>query len=357
MPSLSLKSISKSFGSTLVINNVTLDIADGEFFFLLGPSGCGKSTLLRIIAGLESPDSGDLLFDATSQLSIPANQRNIGMVFQQYALWPHMTVTQNVSFGLRVRNVANQLLTDKVAAALKTVRMSDFAERYPSQLSGGQQQRVALARALAFEPEIILLDEPLSNLDAKLRVEVRNEIREIRRTFKRTMVYVTHDQEDALKLADRVAIMDRGTIRQIGTPEDLYYRPKDLFVATFIGSANILPGVTTVREDKAVVEIDGDEGTRPTVETSPAGAQLAPQSKVVCVIRPEAFSLKDRELPGISATIIDVTFGGSNDIVQARLDSGQLVSAAIIRDRGPSASTGQKVLLHYDPASVLTFAQ
>lgn len=241
MATVTLSHINKSFGSTRVVSDVSLTVAGGEFFSLLGPSGCGKSTLLRVIAGLEVADSGSVSVDGVPIDSTPPQKRGIGMVFQQYALWPHMTIAQNVRFGLETQALTNKERDARMERALDRVQMAQFKDRYPHQISGGQQQRVALARALAMQPSIILLDEPLSNLDARLRTEIRQELSELHQTLGTTMIYVTHDQEDALSLSSRMAIMNHGAIEQVGSPEDVYRNPTSCFTAQFIGDANLVP--------------------------------------------------------------------------------------------------------------------
>jgi putative spermidine/putrescine transport system ATP-binding protein len=241
MGTIKLESLSKQFGSQQVVKGIDLEISSGELFFLLGPSGCGKSTLLRMIAGLETPTSGEIYLDGTPITNFPPHKRGIGMVFQQYALWPHLTVHGNVAFGLHAKGATRSEIAHRVNEVLEQVHLQEFEKRYPHELSGGQQQRVALARALAPNPGVILLDEPLSNLDTRLRDSIRQELAEIHSRLKVTMIYVTHDQEDALALADRVAIMKDGVIRQVGTPFSLYKEPIDLFVGSFMGPTNLLP--------------------------------------------------------------------------------------------------------------------
>ena len=236
------QNIAMSYGKNVVLRDINLVIEPGEFFALLGPSGSGKSTLLRLIAGFNHAQSGRLLINGADISGVPPWLRNVGMVFQNYALWPHMTVRQNVAFGLEERRLPKNLIAEKVRAALALVNLSEYGERRPSQLSGGQQQRVALARTIAIEPQVLLLDEPLSNLDAKLRVQMRTELRALQRKLGITTVFVTHDQEEALTTADRIAVMDQGVIQQIGTPMDLFDNPANRFVANFVGSINLLPG-------------------------------------------------------------------------------------------------------------------
>ena len=235
MVGVTIENVTKRFGDVAAVEGVTLEIARGELFFLLGPSGCGKTTLLRMVAGFYTPDVGRIVFDDRDVTNVPPHKRNTGMVFQNYALWPHLTVEENVAYGLDVRDVSASERKDRVAKALETVRMQRYAGRSPNQLSGGQQQRVALARALVIEPDAVLLDEPLSNLDAKLRLEMREEIKRIHETIGITMIYVTHDQKEALSMADRLAVMKDGRVCQTGDPRAIYNHPRSAFVAGFIG--------------------------------------------------------------------------------------------------------------------------
>ena len=239
-----IKNISKSFGAHLAVNNATIDINAGEMFFLLGPSGCGKTTLLRMLAGFESPTSGQIFFNDDDVTNIPPNQRQTGMVFQGYALWPHMTVYENIAYGLRIQKKSPNEIKSLVNDALDSVELSGLQNRRPNALSGGQQQRVALARALVVRPRVLLLDEPLSNLDAGLRASMRLEIREICKKSNITTIYVTHDQKEALAIADRIALMRNGFLEQVGSPEDLYNSPKNEFVASFLGETNLIKGDT-----------------------------------------------------------------------------------------------------------------
>src|SRR5947209_1508969 len=245
MARLELMNLSKHYGEQAAVADVTLDVAEGEFLVLLGPSGCGKTTTLRMIAGLVEPSGGHARIGGADITYLPPWRRNTGMVFQSYALFPHMTVAENVAFGLEMRKLAKADIASRTREALRLVRLEGFANRPPRQLSGGQQQRVALARALAIRPDVLLLDEPLSNLDAKLRAEVRIEIRELQRQLGLTTIMVTHDQEEALTVADRLVVMADGEIRQIGTQRDLYERPADRFVAGFVGRSTFLKGRVT----------------------------------------------------------------------------------------------------------------
>ena len=272
MTSIRLDHLTKRFGDTVALDDVTLTIEPGELFFLLGPSGCGKSTLLRAIAGLHAPTSGRIYFNDRDVTPLATERRNAVMVFQSYALWPHMTVAQNVAFGLGVRGIKGADQTVRVEDLLRLTRMDPYARRKPNELSGGQQQRVALARALAVRPDCLLLDEPLSNLDAQLRHEMRTEIRRICKSAGFTAVYVTHDQKEALSVADRIAVMNNGRLAQVGTPQDLYLRPASRFVASFIGPTNFLPGALVGRPDAPYVSLR-PEHLRPVGRLQrPAGA-------------------------------------------------------------------------------------
>ena len=281
-----LRDIAKQFGNTTAVDRVSLEIGDGELFTLLGPSGCGKTTLLRLIAGFYQPDGGEIRFGDRRVDGLPPYARNIGMVFQNYALWPHMTVRGNVTYGLRLRRLAAREIERRLAAGLARVNLAGLEDRYPGQLSGGQQQRVALARALVLNPDILLLDEPLSNLDAKIRVQVRGEIRALQRDLGITTVYVTHDQEEALSMSDRVAVMRDGRVQQVATPKALYERPVNRFVADFVGTNNFIPGVCKERFDShAIVE------TPLGAIRARAASDITPGSACVLAVRPENVAL------------------------------------------------------------------
>lgn len=259
-PHLTIRHLSKSFGKTEVLHDISLEIAKGSFMTFLGPSGCGKTTMLRTIAGFYKPDSGDITIGERVINDVPSHQRNAIMVFQDYALFPHMTVQENVSYGLRIRGLDSHEIQDRVKRTMEYLGILGLEKRSPSQISGGQQQRVALARALVMEPEVLLLDEPLSNLDAKLRMNIRSELRQLQQRFGITTVYVTHDQSEALALSDEIAVMSGGRVIQVGSPLDIYFRPATEFVADFIGTANIIRG--RVREASAegvTIEADGND--------------------------------------------------------------------------------------------------
>jgi iron(III) transport system ATP-binding protein len=281
---ITVKDLTKRFGPLEVVSHVGFSIEEGELFTLLGPSGCGKTTLLRLIAGFYAPDEGEVQFDGQVVNDRPPHERGIGMVFQNYALWPHMTVSQNVGYGLKLRKRPAAEIAERITAVLEKVKLGGLGERYPGQLSGGQQQRVALARALVLNPKILLLDEPLSNLDAKIRIQVRAEIRKLQKELGITTVYVTHDQEEALTLSDRIAVFNQGKVFQVGPPKALYERPENRFVADFIGINNLFDGT--------VVSVDAASG-RLRVETRFGELSTVPNHRfsvgdrcVVCV-RPE----------------------------------------------------------------------
>ncbi|MFT3828803.1 MAG: ABC transporter ATP-binding protein [Opitutaceae bacterium] len=255
MTPIGIHEVGKRFGAAVALETLSLTIQPGELFFLLGPSGCGKTTLLRCLAGFETPDTGTIRFGENDVTRLPPHERNTGMVFQSYALWPHLTVEENVAFGLEERRVPAAEIATRVAQALEAVQMGAYARRKPNQLSGGQQQRVALARALVVRPRCLLLDEPLSNLDARLRTELRGEIRRVCKQHQLTTVYVTHDQREALAIADRLAVMEAGRILQIGTPREVYARPVSAAVARFIGETTLLPGrIVGGEQGKLVVD-------------------------------------------------------------------------------------------------------
>lgn len=288
MVEVRLENIVKTFGETVALKGISLHIKHGELFTLLGPSGCGKSTTLRIIAGLDLPDSGKIWFDKDEVTYLSSSERGAVLVFQNYALWPHMSVFDNVAYGLKIKKLPKDEIEKKVKWALELVKLTGFEDRYPTQLSGGQQQRVAIARALVVEPKLLLLDEPLSNLDAKLRLEMRSEIRRIQRELGITVIYVTHDQEEAMAISDRIAVMNVGTVEQVGTPKDIYENPRTEFVASFMGKTNVIPA--------RVVERDGDRVVVEFEHFRLDGLTYTEKSdNVVIVIRPERISLKPVE--------------------------------------------------------------
>ncbi|MFZ9447480.1 MAG: ABC transporter ATP-binding protein [Alphaproteobacteria bacterium] len=336
MARLELDALSKRYGEFNAVREVSLDVADGEFLVLLGPSGCGKTTTLRMIAGFVTPSGGTIRIGGGDVTALPPWKRNSGLVFQSYALFPHLTVAQNVAFGLEMRKLARDDIAARVAAALRRVRLGHLAERRPRPLSGGQQQRVALARALAIRPDVLLLDEPLSNLDAKLREEVRVEIRELQRQLGLTTVMVTHDQEEALTVADRLVVMSEGEVRQIGTQRDLYERPADRFVAGFVGRSTFLEG----RVDAAGHFVTaGGLGLRCPPGARPGAAVMA--------LRPERMALGlaplglDNDLPG---TVEFVSYLGAALDLRVRLSDTDRVTVQLAnRQDGLVPEVGARV--------------
>jgi multiple sugar transport system ATP-binding protein len=345
MASVLIRDCKKAFGTTYVIHGVDITIPDGEFVVLVGPSGCGKSTLLRMIAGLENITAGEIRIGDRIVNNVPPKERDIAMVFQNYALYPHMTVAANMGFSLKLRGAPKTEIDSRVKRAAEILGLMPFLERYPRQLSGGQRQRVAMGRAIVRDPQVFLFDEPLSNLDAKLRVAMRTEIKELHQRLKTTTVYVTHDQIEAMTMADRIVVMHDGIVEQIGAPLELYDRPDNLFVAGFIGSPamNLIKGTVRVN-GKAEVEAPG--GVRLPVATAPAGADGRP---VVYGVRPEHFTLAP---DGAEAEIQVVEPTGSEIQVAARLGNDDIV--AVFRERH-QFQPGDKIKLKPDPGLVHLF--
>jgi putative spermidine/putrescine transport system ATP-binding protein len=320
MAFLTLTSVKKLFpGGVAAVEDFNLDVARGEFVSFLGPSGCGKTTTLRMIAGFERPSSGSITVDGKDITNKPPNQRNVGMVFQSYALFPNMTVADNIGFGLKVRKRPKADIARKVSELIELMHLTGRADRYPWQMSGGQQQRVALARALAIEPQVLLLDEPLSALDAKIRIVLRKEIRSIQRQLGITTVYVTHDQEEALSLSDRVVVMNEGHIEQIGVPSEIYNFPTTAFVASFVGTLNLV-SAGVIDASAGRVSVAGQE-----VHTNRAITGAGPDAVVTLALRPEGISLGDGPEGSnrVRGTIEDINFLGS--IVRIRMHLGDVV--------------------------------
>ena len=317
----------KKYGDNVIIPDLNLDIHEGEFFTLLGPSGCGKTTLLRMIAGFNSIEGGSFYFGDQMINDLDPAKRNIGMVFQNYAIFPHLTVRKNVEFGLKNKKFPKDRIREQSEKFMKLMQIADYADRMPDRLSGGQQQRVALARALCIEPDVLLMDEPLSNLDAKLRVEMRTVIKNIQHNVGITTVYVTHDQEEAMAVSDRIAVMNGGVIQQIGSPKALYQRPANLFVATFIGRSNVMHGRLAVVDGKAWLCMPGGYRTLlPTVRP-----ERLQEQDVVISVRPEELLLnRSAEEGGMRATVEDAVFLGLNTHYFVRLESGE--EAEIIQE-------------------------
>lgn len=301
--SIGIDNVVKKYGDLTIIPDLSVHIKNGEFFTLLGPSGCGKTTLLRMIAGFNSIEGGTIKFDDTVINDIPAQKRNIGMVFQSYAIFPHLTVRQNVEYGLKIRKMSKDEMKKKVDEILKVVKIEEYQDRLPERLSGGQQQRVALARAIVIHPQVLLMDEPLSNLDAKLRIEMRSAIRDVQKQVGITTVYVTHDQEEALAISDRIAVMKLGVIQQIGTPQDIYARPYNAFVSTFIGHSNLFYGTVNIDGRKKKVTFRNGY----SVEIPNLSDEVKDGEEVVVSVRPEEFSINSE---GLDCEISSRTFLG-----------------------------------------------
>ena len=332
---IQIDNVTKAYGKNIVIQGLSAEIQPGEFFTLLGPSGCGKTTLLRMIIGFNSIEGGEIRVDGKVINQIPTNRRNMGMVFQNYAVFPHMSVRDNVTYGLKTRHVPKAERYKRADEILKLVKIDDYADRMPMQLSGGQQQRVALARAIVIQPEVLLMDEPLSNLDAKLRVEMRNVIKRIQRQVGITTVYVTHDQEEALAISDRIAVMHGGVIQQIGTPKHIYQRPANEFVSSFIGLSNF------VDAENENGTLDFGCGYRVPMST------LRPDAgrKVCVAVRPEEFLIRSAEEPGIPATVRSSVFLGMTQHYFLTLGEEKEIEVVVPSDRSDLIPDGEKVSL------------
>ena len=317
-----IKNAKKQYGETVIIPNLNVDIKEGEFFTLLGPSGCGKTTLLRMIAGFNTIEGGEFYFNDTLINNMNPGKRNIGMVFQDYAIFPNMTVRKNVAFGLKNRKTPKDVVQEQTDKFLKLVHVGDYGDRMPDKLSGGQQQRVALARALVIQPDVLLMDEPLSNLDAKLRVEMRTAIKNIQHSVGITTIYVTHDQEEAMAVSDRIAVMEGGVIQHIGTPKDIYQRPANLFVSTFIGRSNVLKGELLIKDGIPQMKLGAYEVPMTNVQP-----QFAKDQAITISVRPEEFLMSTDTAKGIRATVEDSVFLGLNTHYFMRLDDGSEVES------------------------------
>lgn len=316
-----IKHALKKYGDNVIIPDLSLDIREGEFFTLLGPSGCGKTTLLRMIAGFNSIEGGDVFFGEKRINDLDPAKRNIGMVFQNYAIFPHYTVRKNVEFGLKNKKFPKDKIKTQSEKFMQLMQIDQYADRMPERLSGGQQQRVALARALCIEPDVLLMDEPLSNLDAKLRVEMRTVIKNIQHSVGITTVYVTHDQEEAMAVSDRIAVMKAGVIQHVGTPKSIYQRPANLFVATFIGRSNVIKGKLVVDGGKTYLETLS--GYRAEIHTVRPEQQK--EQEITLSVRPEEFLLDRDSTEGISAIVDDCVFLGLNTHYFVHLSSGEEV--------------------------------
>jgi putative spermidine/putrescine transport system ATP-binding protein len=354
VPALSLRRLRKAFGATVAVDSVSLDAAPGEFLSLLGPSGCGKSTVLRMVAGLVEPDEGHVVLAGEDITGIPVHRRHLGLVFQSYALFPHMTVFENVAFGLRRRGVDDAELRSRVERMLDLVRLGPLGGRHPRELSGGQQQRVALARALVTEPSVLLLDEPLSNLDALLRDEMRVELKRLQERLGTTMVFVTHDQAEALTLSDRVVVMESGRVEQVGKPEEVYRRPATPFVARFMGRANFLSGTVAERDAAGVlVALDGGLSVRACARDGVGTGQ-----RVQMAIRQESIRLVPAGLApagagnSFAATVVFHAFAGQAHQYVLQLADGRELEVATPGSE-PSLARGDHAAVEWAPEDVI----
>ncbi|HHU23935.1 MAG: ABC transporter ATP-binding protein [Bacilli bacterium] len=345
--SIKIEHAIKRFGKKTIIPDLSLEIKKGEFFTLLGPSGCGKTTLLRMIAGFNTIEGGDFYFDDLRINNIPAFKRNIGMVFQNYAVFPHMTVEGNVGYGLKQRKIKNPEYDELVDQVLQDVHIEELKDRYPAQMSGGQQQRVALARAIVIQPNVLLMDEPLSNLDAKLRVEMRLAIKRIQKQKGITAIYVTHDQEEALAMSDRIAIMNFGVIQQVGTPIEVYSHPSNYFVATFIGHSNTFNGWIKIEKGKKYLELDAGH----KIEINDLIDSVENEQTIKMVVRPNEIEFSDEGIKGI---IFEKIFLGAEIRYTVKLESGQLIEIhKEIKDKMYEA--GDEIFFGFDPSLANVF--
>jgi multiple sugar transport system ATP-binding protein len=345
MASVAIRDVRKAFGATAVIHGVDISIRDGEFVVLVGPSGCGKSTLLRMIAGLENITGGEIRIGDRVVNRLPPKERDVAMVFQNYALYPHMTVADNMAFSMKLRGAPKSEIDERVNRAAAILGLSQLLERYPRQLSGGQRQRVAMGRAIVRDPQVFLFDEPLSNLDAKLRVQMRTEIKELHQRLKTTTIYVTHDQIEAMTMADKIVVMHDGHVEQIGAPLELYDRPDNLFVAGFIGSPamNMIKGRISLN---GKASFDAPAGVKFLLSTAPAGSNGRP---TIYGVRPEHFSLSD---DGVDAVVQVVEPTGSELQVVAKVGENEII--AVFRERH-QLKPGDKIRLKPDPRLIHLF--
>lgn len=343
---VSVAEITIAYGDTVPVRDLSLDIRAGEFLSLLGPSGCGKTTTLRAVAGFVTPVAGDIRIGGQSVINVPPNRRSIGMVYQDYALFPHMTVTDNIAFGMKMRGFPRAEIARRVPQLLAQLQLSTFGARYPKQLSGGQQQRVALARALAFHPGVLLLDEPLAALDKQLRNDMQFELRKLQREVGITTIFVTHDQEEALSLSDRIAVLHEGRILQVGTPHEVYKFPCCRFVAEFVGEANMLPGAIVGSGRDAVLQIDGLQGTHRLSAAHESGA-------VSVLLRPEKLRLHTagETVPShhnaLRGRVSNSVFVGTSLKYQVRIESGRVLRVDSHGDREQPADIGEDVALSW----------
>ena len=342
----------KKYGDNVVIPDLNLHVNKGEFFTLLGPSGCGKTTLLRMIAGFNSIEGGDFYFNERRINDLNPAKRNIGMVFQNYAIFPHLTVRKNVEFGLKNKKFSKEEIDERATKFLKLMQIEHLADRMPDRLSGGQQQRVALARALSIEPDVLLMDEPLSNLDAKLRVDMRTIIKKLQHEVGITCIYVTHDQEEAMAVSDRIAVMNKGVIQHIGTPKNIYQRPANQFVSDFIGRSNQLCANLAIKNDLPHIEVLGYSVALPGVKAE----HVNNQSVVVCA-RPEEILMQKEGMEGIPAVVEDYVFLGLNTHYTLRLEDGREVESIEESKIDSIIPVGTKVSLAINTEKVNVFTE
>ncbi len=362
MSFLSLKNIAKNYGATIAVSDLSLDIERGEFFGLLGASGCGKTTTLRMIAGLETPDAGAIEFDGQDITRLPSERRGFGMVFQNYALFPHLNVFENVAFGLRARHRPRTEIAERVANALQLVRLPGYEKRRVDELSGGQQQRIAIARAIAIEPALLLFDEPLSNLDIALREETRGELRELVARLGLTAVYVTHDQEEAFALCDRISVMSEGRIMQTGSPRELYERPQLIRVARFLGRNNLIEATSSNKSDGEFTEFQTRQGAHSlhvSTVTRDASHNASPQESVTLAIRPEHVRLSAANPPAktmqtnaniLDAHVREINFTGATTSV--KLDADGLLLEALVLQLNNDLGVGDACAVELPPQHI-----
>ncbi|WP_087001279.1 ABC transporter ATP-binding protein [Rhizobium sullae] len=353
---LQIRGIRKEYGPVVAVHDVNLDVRRGEFLTFLGPSGSGKSTTLYILAGFENPTKGDIALEGQTLLAMPSHKRNIGMVFQRYTLFPHLTVGENIAFPLKVRRKSKAEIDAKVKEMLRLVRLEGFEDRKPVQMSGGQQQRVALARALAYDPPVLLMDEPLSALDKKLREEIQHEIRRIHQQTEVTILYVTHDQEEALRLSDRIAVFSKGAIDQIGTGPELYASPRTRFVAEFIGDSDFIScDLLSSFNGQATISLGGDA----VFNQIPVHGNAASGAKAALMLRPERIRLSRSQgtASSLAATVSDITFLGNNIHVSTKTVAGEALAVRLPfgHEAISGLSRGDHVHLDFDPGAAHVF--
>lgn len=346
MAVLELKNISKSFGETKVLKNISLSVAEGEFITLLGSSGCGKTTTLRIIAGLETPESGTVTLHGVDVTNFDPNKRDVNTVFQSYALFPHMNVEKNVAYSLKLRKVPKNEIKEKVNAMLKLVQLEDFKERMPQELSGGQRQRVAIARSLVANPKVLLLDEPLGALDLQLRRQMQTELKKLQQKLGISFIYITHDQEEAVNMSDRIAVMREGRFEQIGTPSDVYDRPKTAYVARFVGSANIIKAVAKVKN--SMVELTNEFGRNFVLKRD---FDVKDGQTVSLAVRSEQIELHTEAENGFTATVCEKSFNGG--MLRIKMMMGETEITASRHGINSEIQVGQKVIISFHPENAV----